>query len=191
MYLAKKDLKQIYISYKLGVIEDDVEYTEPIMVEAIITDISGSAKYQDYGKSLDYDLVLHFEKNSKTQFIDEFTKLWIGVNPLSSTNNPNYEIVRCKELGNIIYVYANAIANSNTTIYYLYNDNIYANEIIFDRETLKGSIPLNKYLPIDNNSVIWYRKPIDKEDESNRLKLTNKIKKGNCYILSFELVRGS
>lgn len=189
MTLAKKDLKKLYIAYKIGSVDDNIEYCEPIQVNAVITDVSGSANYKDYGKSLDYDLVLHFEIDSKTQFIDEFTKLWIGITPLSKNDNSNYEIVRCKRLNNIIYVYANAIAGSNTTIYYLYNNIIYGNEIIFNKETLKGSVPLNKFLPIDNNSIIWYRKPIDENDTSYRIKLVNKIQKDNCYLLSFELVK--
>ena len=186
MALAEKDKQDIYVSYRLGVNDESVEYTDPIKVRGQITDTTGSSKYTDFGKSIDYDKVIYFDMDAKTQYIDEFSKIWVGFVP-TLKDDPNYEIVRYTPIYNGMFmIYVNGIPTNNQDIYYLYNDKIYSIGIKFDSKTLKGSIPLNMYLPIDNDTKIWYREPTDKDDNSYVIKLVKKIKKQDCYLLKFE-----
>ena len=188
MALAEKDKQDVYVAYRLGLIDENVEYTNPIKVKAQITDTTGRSEYFDFGKSIDYDKVAYFDMDSKTQYIDEFSKIWIGFVP-TPKDDPNYEIVRYTPISNGMFMlYLNGIPTNNNNIYYYKNEKIYQANIKFDYTTLKGSIPLNMFLPIDNDTKVWYREPEDENDTTYLIRLVNKIKKDNCYLLKFEEV---
>lgn len=188
MALAEKDKQDLYVAYRLGVIDEDVEYTNPIKVKGQITDTTGRSQMLDFGKSIDYDKVVYFDIDSKTQYIDEYSKIWIGIIP-TPNDDPNYEIVRYTPVSNGMFMlYLNGIPTNNTNIYYLMDEKIYQTTIQFDVNLLKGSIPLNMYLPIDNNTKVWYREPENENDNSYQIRLVNKIKRDNYYLLKFEEV---
>lgn len=188
MALAEKDKQDLFVAYRLGIVDEEVEYTEPIKVKGQITDTTGSTQTFDFGKTIDYDKIVYFDMDSKTQYIDEYSKIWIGITP-TPNDDPNYEIVRYAPISNGMFMlYLNGIPNSYTNIYYLRDEKIYQTTISFDANLLKGSCPLNMYLPIDNDTKVWYREPEDENDNSYQIRLIKKIKKDNCYLLKFEEV---
>lgn len=129
--------------------------------------------------------------NSKTQYIDEYSRIWIGIIPVDN-DSPNYEITRYTPISKGMFMlYLNGIPTSHNSIYYLYNNKIYETSIKLDIKSLRGSIPLNMFLPIDNDTKIWTRKPESKLDTNNMIRLIDKSKKDSYYLLVFEEVKNA
>lgn len=188
MRLLYKDTKQIYIAYSLGEMNGKMHYTDIKAIRGNVSNVMGEADFKAYGKTEDYDREILFECNEDTKYIDITTKIWVDVVPNSRYDEADYTIVK---VGSIIEdVFAIAIKSKSSDlqiIWYAIDNNIYSAKVLFDFNTLKARIPKNKYLPITEQTKVWYRNPKGNLFEQNGLMtLTDKDIINDTVELIFE-----
>ena len=187
MAIQSSLLKPIYIAYVLGDIGGKVIHDEPIKVYAQVEDVKSLVLREDVGFVPDYDRLILVPYGEKTQFIDEQSLLWIDTEPNANKSNMDYKIERVGDVidGNFI-LYCNSLTPNTKPIYYEYNGKIYQSKL--DIDGLFAILPLNKYLPIDKSSKIWFTKPESADSKKNLVRLTNKERLEKSYKLTFEKV---
>lgn len=187
MAIQSSLLKPIYVAYALGDIGGKVIHDEPIKVYAQVEDVKSLVLREDVGFVPDYDRLILVPYGEKTQFIDEQSLLWIDTEPNANKSNMDYKIERVGDVidGNFI-LYCNSLTPNTKPIYYEYNGKIYQSKL--DIDGLFAILPLNKYLPIDKNSKIWFTKPESSDSKKNLVRLTNKERLEKSYKLTFEKV---
>lgn len=183
-------LKPIYVAYALGDIDGKMIYDNPIRVYAQVEDVKSLVLREDVGFVPDYDRLILVPYGEKTQFIDEQSLLWISVEPNASKSNMDYKIERVGDVidGNFI-LYCNSLTPNTKSLYYERKGTIYQVKVDFDSNNLVAFLPLNKYLPIDKSSKIWYTKPTNGESTTNLIKLDGKQRLEKSYKLTFEKVK--
>lgn len=188
--IAKKDERDLYVAYKLGVNPNDntIIYSKPRLVKGMVTDSGGIINYEDFGKSLKYDKKVIFEYNKDTRFIDEYSNIWLNNKPLEDGSNANYDIVYKSEVVDGLFtIYINSIVSDTSKLYVSYDDeNIIAIQIELDYSNLQAVIRNDMFLPIDNNTKIWLQRPNDINDNSNRIVYIKRIDKEDISILKFD-----
>jgi hypothetical protein len=189
MAIASSLLKPIYVAYALGESNGKVGHDEPIQSYAQIEDVKSLVLREDVGFVTDYDRVILVPYGEKTQFIDEQSLLWISVEPNTNKSNMDYKIERVGDVidGNII-LYCNSLTPNTKSLYYEKKGKIYQVKVDFDSTSLVAILPLNKYLPIDNKTKIWYTKPTSAETTKNLIRLANKQRLEKSYKLTFKKV---
>jgi hypothetical protein len=189
MAIASSLLKPIYVAYALGESNGKVGHDEPIQIYAQIEDVKSLVLREDVGFVPDYDRVILVPYGEKTQFIDEQSLLWISVEPNASKSNMDYKIERVGDVidGNII-LYCNSLTPNTKSLYYEKKGKIYQVKVDFDSTSLVAILPLNKYLPIDNKTKVWYTKPTSAETTKNLIRLANKQRLEKSYKLTFKKV---
>ena len=182
-------LKPIYVAYVLGDIGGKVIHDEPIKVYAQIEDVKSLVLREDVGFVPDYDRLILVPYGEKTQFIDEQSLLWISVEPNENKSNMDYKIERVGDVidGNFI-LYCNSLTPNTKSLYYEKNGTIYQVKVDFDSSKLVAFLPLNKYLPIDKTSKIWYNKPTSVETTKTLIRLVSKQRLEKSYKLTFKKV---
>lgn len=182
-------LKPIYVAYALGDIGGKVIHDEPKRVYAQIEDVKSLVLRENVGFVPDYDRLILVPYGEKTQFIDEQSLLWIGIEPNQSKSNMDYKIERVGDVidGNFI-LYCNSLTPNTKPIYYEYKGKIYQIKVDFDNGNLVCVLPLNKYLPIDKNTKVWKTKPTSITTSTNLMRLVSKQRVGKSYKLTFEKV---
>jgi hypothetical protein len=189
MAIPSSLLKPIYVSYALGNDGSKVVHEEPIKIYAQIEDVKSLVLREDVGFIPDYDRLILVPYGEKTQFIDEQSLLWISVEPNTNRNNSDYKIERVGDIvdGNFI-LYCNSLTPNTKPLYYEHKGKIYQIKVDFDSSNLVAVLPLNKYLPIDKSSKIWYTKPTNGESTTNLIKLVSKQRLEKSYKLTFTKV---
>lgn len=187
MAIQSSLLKPIYVAYALGDIGGKVVHDEPIKVYAQVEDVKSLVLREDVGFVPDYDRLILVPYGEKTQFIDEQSLLWISVEPNANKSNMDYKIERVGDVidGNFI-LYCNSLTPNTKSLYYERNGTIY--QVKVDLNGLVAMLPLNKYLPIDNTSKIWYTKPTSVESTKSLMRLVSKQRLEKAYKLTFEKV---
>ena len=182
-------LKPIYVAYALGDIGGKMIYDEPIKVYAQVEDVKSLVLREDVGFVPDYDRLILVPYGQKTQFIDEQSLLWISVEPNATKSNMDYKIERVGDVidGNFI-LYCNSLTPNTKSLYYERKGTIYQVKVDFDSTNLVAFLPLNKYLPIDKTSKIWYTKPVNGESTTNLMRLVSKQRLEKSYKLTFAKV---
>lgn len=177
--IAEKDKTNIYCAYKLGEVNNVTKFTNPVMLRGQFVSLIGNKRSQYYGINMAYDGIIIFEDNPSTQYIDEFCKFWVGVEPESGAVSAEYKtdkIVVAQDGLKTVYVYKQTENAHN--LWCLYEDgNIYkinVNLIESDNEDYKykAVIPSNMYVRIDRTTKIWYEEPIDANDTTSLLQLS-------------------
>lgn len=188
--LKRKDCVNVYTSYLVGKDKDGFDvYTETRKVLAQVTTPSGNTKRTHYGNEFNYDIGILFEKNDYTIYVNEDTRVWVGISPNTSETNYNYIVnkIDFPKDGLITAYCSSQVTNSNTIWYSIDDENIYSNVVEFDVENLTVVVPSNFYFPVDTFTKIWYREPRDAEDTSNLIVLTSSEEIGNSKKFVFEV----
>ena len=182
-------LKPIYVAYALGDIGGKMIYDEPIKVYAQVEDVKSLVLREDVGFVPDYDRLILVPYGEKTQFIDEQSLLWISVEPNANKSNMDYKIERVGDVidGNFI-LYCNSLTPNTKSLYYERNGTIYQVKIDLDNTNMMAMLPLNKYLPIDSTTKIWFTKPSSVETTTNLVRLVSKQRLEKSYKLTFAKV---
>lgn len=188
--IAKKDEKELYVAYKLGVEyhENTIIYSTPKLIKGLVIDSMGSTTYEDFGKILQYEKRVILEYNEDTKYIDIYSNVWLDKEPLEDGSNANYDIVYKGEvIDGIFPIYLKSISNDTSRLYVSYNNvNVIAIDVDFDYEKLIATIRNDMYLPIDENTKVWLQMPYSVDDNVYRIALSNKQEKGNSIILEFK-----
>lgn len=181
--------KDIYVAYPLGDDNGKIGYDEPIKIYAQIDDVKSLVLREDVGFVPDYDRLILVPYGEKTQFIDEQSLLWISVEPNANKSNMDYKIERVGDVidGNFI-LYCNSLTPNTKPLYYERNGTIYQVKVDFDSNNFVAFLPLNKYLPIDKTSKIWYTKPTNGKSTTNLMRLVSKQRLEKSYKLTFAKV---
>ena len=181
-------LKPIYVAYALGDIGGKVIHDEPIKVYAQVEDVRSLVLREDVGFVPDYDRLILVPYGQKTQFIDEQSLLWISVEPNENKSNMDYKIERVGDVidGNFT-LYCNSLTPNTKPLYYERNGTIY--QVKVDLNDMVAMLPLNKYLPIDSKTKIWFTKPSSVETTTNLVRLVSKQRLEKSYKLTFAKVK--
>jgi hypothetical protein len=180
-------LKPIYVAYALGDNNGKVGHDEPIQIHAQIEDVRSLVLREDVGFVPDYDRLILVPYGEKTQFIDEQSLLWISVDPNASKSNMDYKIERVGDVidGNFI-LYCNSLTPNTKSIYYERSGKIYQVKVDLNKNVVM--LPLNKYLPIDTNTKVWFKKPENAESTDGLVRLVSKQRLEKSYKLTFAKV---
>ena len=189
MAIPSSLLKPIYVAYALGDNNGKVGHDNPIQIHAQIEDVKSLVLREDVGFVPDYDRLILVPYGEKTQFIDEQSLLWISVEPNASKSNMDYKIERVGDVidGNFI-LYCNSLTPNTKSLYYERNGTIYQVKVDFDNTNMVAMLPLNKYLPIDSKTKIWFTKPSSVETTTNLVRLVSKQRLEKSYKLTFKKV---
>jgi hypothetical protein len=173
MAIQSSLLKPIYVAYALGTDSDKkISYDEPIKIYAQIEDVKSLITRDNVGIVPDYDRLILVPYGEKTKFIDEQSLLWVAVEPNTTKSNSDYKIDRVGDVidGNFI-LYCNSTTPNTQPIYYEHKEKIYQVKVDFNSDELVAFVPLNKYLPINQNTKIWATQPQSVDSTKNILKL--------------------
>ena len=89
-------------------------------------EVSGTTRYEIYGKSVNYSNTLILPHNKDTQFIDEFTKLWVETLPIDIDTSADYQIMqRGRTVDGLFTLYISKIAEENRPIWFESGGEIY------------------------------------------------------------------
>lgn len=189
MAIQSSLLKPIYVAYCLGDIGGKLIHDEPKKVYAQIEDVKSLVLRENVGYIPDYDRLIIVPYGEKTQFIDEQSLLWVDTEPNETRTNMDYKIERVGDVidGNFI-LYCKSLTQNTKPLYYEYKGKIYQIKVDFDNGNLVSFLPLNKYLPIDNNTKVWRTKPTSITTTTNLMRLVSKQRVGKSYKLTFEKV---
>ena len=187
MAIQSSLLKPIYVAFALGECGDGkIGYDNPPKVYAQIDDVKSVVAREAVGIVPDYDRLLLVPYGEKTQFINEQSLLWVSVEPNANKSNSDYKIERVGDVvnGNFI-LYCNSLTPKTKPIYYENKGTIYQVKVDFDSNNLVAIVPMNKYLPINSLTKVWYTKPSNAESTKTLLKMTSKDKLGKSYKFKF------
>jgi hypothetical protein len=189
MAIPSSLLKPIYVAYALGDNNGKVGHDNPIQIHAQTEDVKSLVLRENVGFVPDYDRLILVPFGEKTQFIDEQSLLWISVEPNANKSNMDYKIERVGDVidGNFI-LYCKSLTPNTKSLYYEKNGTIYQVKVDFDSTNLVAFLPLNKYLPIDKSSKIWYNKPTSIETTKTLIRLVSKQRLEKSYKLTFAKV---
>ena len=189
MAIQSSLLKPIYVAYALGNDGNKVAYDEPIKVYAQIEDVKSLVAREDVGFVPDYDRFILVPYGEKTQFIDEQSLLWIGVEPNANKSNSDYKIERVGDVvdGNFI-LYCNSLTPNTKPLYYENKGKTYQVKVDFDNSAMVALVPINKYLPITSSTKVWTTKPTSVNSTTNLIKLTKRERLEKSYKLTFKKV---
>jgi len=187
MRLNKQDCKKIYISYYIGIDNDEKPvYTEPIKVFAQVGSINSYMLNENIGKFPGYDRIIQLEKDDNIEFLREDSLIWVDTVPNSTKNNMDYKIEKLGEsYDNIIPLYCSSTIPNTKALYYSIDaTNIYQVKVIY--KDLTAIVPKNMYFPIDEDSAVWFIKPSNILSTNGKIHLINKEQCGDVYKLTFE-----
>ena len=187
MVMQTSLLKPIFVAYALGNEGDKIGYAEPIKIYAQTEDVKSLILRENVGIIPDYDRLILVPYGANTQFIDEQSLLWVDVEPNAKKSNMDYKIERLGDIvdGNII-LYCNSLTNNTKSLYYEYGGKIYQVKVDFDKDTLTAIVPLNKYLPINPSTKIWFTKPNGSESTMNLIQFVKKERLDKSYRFTFK-----
>ena len=165
--VSRKDSQEIYYAYRIGVRKDGLEiFGEVKSCLAHVGDIEGATAKARYGSENDYDLRVIIDCNPDVLRIDQYTRIWVYATPIDSTTEPDYYISRAPQFRNgEIYLSCNKVAENSELIYFEYNGEILSTRVEFDYIESAFYTRPNMYLPIDENTKMWYAEPDDNDTQ--------------------------
>ena len=187
MAIQSSLLKPIYVAFALGENSDGkMGYDNPTQLYAQIDDVKSVVARETVGIVPEYDRLLLVPYGEKAQFIDEQSLLWVAVEPNANKSNSDYKIERVGDVVNGSFIlYCNSLTPRTKPLYYENKGTIYQVKVDFDSNSLVAIVPMNKYLPINNSTKVWYTKPSNSESTKNLLRMTSKDKLGKSYKFKF------
>lgn len=191
MRLLKKDCKEVYISFYIGLdLDDKPVYTEPQKVFAQVGDVTAYILSENIGDIPGYDRILQFEVGDMVEYLREDSLLWIDAIPNKQKTNMDYKIEKLGDVVNgIVQLFCSRTTPNTTPIYYC-NDgkNIYQVKIIY--KDYEAIVPRNMYLPIDCSSLVWYLRPANAESTKGRIVVSDIEELEDVYKITFRKYNG-
>jgi hypothetical protein len=173
--LKKSDKSEVYFAYRLGLDNGTPFYGDILETEGQFVSFDRYVKTELYGKELNYNALILFEINDKSQFFDEFTKFWIKSKPLSVETTTNYVVNSVSKPENgLITIYLRSLTTNNSSLWYEYKGKIIETQMQFDENTLTAIAPPNMYLPWKETTKIWYEEPDNATTKTALLRIVKK-----------------
>lgn len=193
--LGKINLEPILIKYVVGNTIDTTPkpiYSDIVTIKGLIVDnTQNEIVYNAYGNVIEYDKKIIINTKIYDNMINYDTAMYIYQVPTNLYPNGDCDI---KYIGkpklNTFTIYVKQKSGIDIPKIYFERDNqICQIQFNFDKSILIGYIPNNQYIPFDENTKIWDRKPTDINSTKNLLRLIS-IEKHNKYFkkLTFEKV---
>ncbi len=188
--MQKSLLSTIYISNFIGVDENNnLNYESPKPIFAQTSDVKSLVVREDVGYVPEYDRLVLVPYGEESQFIDEETRLWIDVEPNELFNNVDYKIDRVGDvIQDVFILYCNAVTQTTKPIYYLNEKTSTVYQMKLSYNNLVAIVPLNKWIPFNEDSKIWLTKPSSIDSNTNQIRLISKEKLEKSYKLTFAKV---
>lgn len=179
----EKDKRTVYIAHRYGIDADGNEiFGDPIEQKAVVSLYNGSSPDDKYGTANSVSFELLFDKNSVTKYINLYTRVWVNTIPISSTDSPDCVIASPPEMADgQILVACNSTAVNEDEFYYEYNGKVLSFIARDDLENNRFYTATNVYLPIDNETKMWYLEPEDIKDSVGTMRFIEK-KEHKGYI---------
>lgn len=186
-----KDKRTVYIAYRYGIDANGNEvFGDPIEESAIVSLTSGSSPDGKYGTEHDYSYEILFDKNERTKYINLYTRIWVNKIPFSSTDSPDCIISKDPETSDgQILVSCETSAVNESEFYYEFGGKVLSFVARDDLENNRFYTPANMYLPIDNETKMWYLEPVDSNDTENTMRLDKKVENKNFieYVVEIDV----
>lgn len=184
---ALKDSITIYYAYRLGINSNGKEIFDDVReTTAYVSDRDGLAPDSHFGTDNDYSLAFLITENENTRYFDKYTKVWIYSSPISSDEQADYKITAEPiSRDGQLYVKCESIAVDHHDFYYLKDEVIINFTVVWDEENSTFYTPRNMYLPLDEETKLWYVEPDNVEDEVGLIKLVEKrtTRKYTAYVV--------
>lgn len=188
--MAVYDNLEIYVAYYIG---EDLEsgekiYTKPHKIYANVGNPFDIEDMNDIGRVEKYDRTLYVDAGENTQFIREDTRLWVDCIPNESCDNFDYVLTRVSDnIGGYLRLYVNAVAPDTQFMFYSNDgEHIFRIKVYYDKASNTAIVPKNMYLPINKDSLVWYRKPSNIGDTNHLLRYIDKTEYERTYTYNFE-----
>lgn len=182
----------IYISNLIGMSAENntPAYSQPVKFYATVYDLTSKVKQEDYvGREKDYDISISVPVGSDTSRINEDCVVWVNVVPNEQHDNWDYIIERVGVATTVLPLYCNARKSPKTRLY-ISNDskNLYYISVNYDKETNTITAQSNEYIDINENTLVWTKKPMNPTDTAGKIKFVSKTIAENGVKLYFEKV---
>lgn len=182
----------IYISNLIGISAENntPAYSQPVKFYATVYDLTSKVKQEDYvGREKDYDIYISVPVGSDTSRINEDCVVWVNVVPNERHDNWDYIIERVGVATTDLPLYCNARKSPKTKLY-ISNDsrNLYYISVNYDKETNTITAQSNEYIDINENTLVWTKKPMNLTDTAGKIKFVSKTIAENGVKLYFERV---
>lgn len=185
----EKDKRTVYIAHRYGIDANGNEiFGEPIEQNAVVSLYKGSSPDDNYGTASGLSFDLLFDKNSVTKYINLYTRIWVNTMPISSADSPDCVIASPPEMADgQILVACNSTAVNEGEFYYEYNGKVLSFVARDDLENNRFYTATNVYLPIDNETKMWYLEPADIEDSVGTMRFIEKKERKGYIEYTVEL----
>lgn len=185
--ISVKDTKILYIAYKIGEIKGKSYYNEPLPLRCQFVSFRGDKEANAYGTSFKYNAMAIVEENETSKYIDEFTKFWFGSNPVDSSIESDYSVVRVGEPHDGLFnIYLLSKTPNTNNIWYEKDGNIYVADVQFDKSKLTVITPKNMYFPLWYTTKVWYREPENSSTTEYGMRLVDITETENFKKYVFE-----
>lgn len=137
----------------------------------------GEVDKREYGVVYDYDKVIVVNVNKLTDNIDKTTVFFIDEMPTRNNEFGDYEFVGKSDniFGNYKIYLKKVVKNNYPEIYYLHHlGSICSFQLNYDKNEMVAYVPKERFVPFNHNNKIWTKKPVDENDDSNRISFVNK-----------------
>lgn len=186
--MIPSDMSVIYVSFYIGKKGNKNYYTVPRKIYANVVYNSQNIIEENISRLRDFDLTLSIPIGDDIQNINENCVFWINIMPNDKADNYDFKVKRLGDYtSELISVYCESIASNNNNLYYCNNGvDIYEFKIQYEKSKNKAIVRFNTYIPFNENSIIWNKKPFSVSDTTGRIVYVNKILNGNSYIIEFK-----
>lgn len=185
----EKDKRTVYIAHRYGFDKNGNEiYGNPIEQRAVVSLYSGNSEDDRFGTDHNYSFRILFDVNSETKYINLNTRIWLNTTPINSTDKPDCEISKEPEFADgQVLVSCNSTSVNETEFFYEYEGRVLSFVAKDDLENNRFFTNANVYLPIDNETKMWYLEPADIYDDYGTMTLINKTERYNIIEYEVEL----
>lgn len=168
------------------------------IVYALKENPTGYVERLSYGMELDFDRIIIVDASEKARKIKNNSIFLVEEYPTCNNEKGNYHITKIfpEYLGKIMIALKSSKINALPRLYYLDSESngIYAYQLNFDKNTMKGYIGKYDDHPFTSSTKIWYREPINAGDNEyvvrftaeNRVGIVSNLRK--YKELSFEYI---
>lgn len=186
--MVPNDLTPVFVAYFIGKKANKNYYTDPKKIYANVVDNNLLITEETVSKIRDFDLTLNIPNGEDVQYIDENCVFWVNISPNAEADNYDFKVNRLGERTvKQVTVYCDSVVPNTVKLYYTNNDkDIYEFKLQYSKSTNKAVVHFNTYIPFNEQSKIWNKKPTSISDTSGRIKYIDKILNGNSFILEFE-----
>lgn len=161
MRLREIDKQVVYVSFLRGYKNGEPTYSEPYKTMAQVQDTSGRIVYSEYGKAEMYDAKALFEFNDINKYINEHTRFWFNIEPISNKNY-NYVVARKGEWKDGILSLKLSAIQPNMDKLFIYKDNeLLEYQGYYDSGKLTFKIPQDSFMHISLGDKVFTSKPSD------------------------------